>query len=123
MSMNHFRVGDCVLVINAACEPGLIGHVGTVARAAEPVSGIDRFGRVAAGIYVVVDLPEDVNRHRTTLWYLRPEYLIKLSPPDSSTTKEEWIPDNAGACPSKKVGSPGTATLHFRYGGLKPALH
>jgi hypothetical protein len=93
--MRDFRVGDCVLVINAACEPGLIGHVGTVARAAAPVAGVDRFGRVAAGVYAVVDLPNDVNRHGTTLWYLRPEHLIKLGPPDDLQEREDWIPDNA----------------------------
>jgi hypothetical protein len=100
MSMNHFRVGDGVLVINAACEPGLIGHVGTVARAAEPVSGIDRFGRVVAGLYVVVDLPEDVNRHGTTLWYFRPEHLLKLGPFPDVISGGRSRPAKASAAPA-----------------------
>jgi hypothetical protein len=94
--MRNFRVGDCVLVINAACEPALIGHVGIVTRAAEPVSGIDRFGRVVAGLYVVVDLPENVNRHGTTLWYLPPEYLIKLKPDADLAAKLDPISEIAG---------------------------
>jgi len=78
--MQHFKVGDCVLVINASYEPGIIGHVGTVERAADLVSGIDKFGRVVCGEFVVVDLPGDMNRHGTTLWYMRPGHLLKLRP-------------------------------------------
>lgn len=80
--MQYFNVGDYVLVINSAYEPGIIGHVGTVERVENQVSGFDRFGRLVSGIFVVVDLPWDVNRHGTTLWYLKPEYLIKLNPGD-----------------------------------------
>ena len=85
--MQHFKVGDGVLVINATYEPRIIGHVGTVGRAADLVSGVDRFGCVVCGEFVVVDLPGDVNRHGTTLWYLKPEYLIKLDP---DVEVEQW---------------------------------
>lgn len=104
--MQHFKVRDCVLVINAAYDPGLIGHVGTVERVEEQVSGIDRFGRLVSGVFVVVDLPGDVNRHGTTLWYLRPEYLIKLSPPDHVLADEALIGVGADA-PTLGITTPG----------------
>lgn len=78
--MQYFHIGDCVLVVNATYEPGIIGHVGTVERAADFVSGLDKYGRRVSGVFVVVDLPGDLNRHGTTLWYMRPPHLIKLKP-------------------------------------------
>ena len=76
-----------MLVINAGYEPGIIGHVGTVERAEDQASGIDKYGRFVAGVFVVVDLPGDVNRHGATLWYLKPEYLIKLKPGEHIETE------------------------------------
>lgn len=92
--MQHFNIGDCVLVINASYEPGIIGHVGTVERAADQVSGFDKFGCIVSGVFVVVDLPADVNRHGTTLWYMRPRHLLKLRPDEQgkTTLQEEGAP-------------------------------
>ncbi|MEX2525610.1 MAG: hypothetical protein WD750_11685 [Gammaproteobacteria bacterium] len=83
----HFDVGDLVLVVNADYNPGLIGCTGTIARPAARIAGYDRFGQLRAGVYVVVDLPGRLNRHGTTLWYKKPQYLIKLSPDDRIRTE------------------------------------
>jgi hypothetical protein len=82
-SVQHFKVGDLVLVINADYNPGLIGHAGTIARPADRIVGYDKFGQLNSGIYVVVDLPDKMNKYGTTLWYKKPEYLVKISPDDS----------------------------------------
>ena len=79
-SAQRFQLGDLVLVINADYNPDLIGHVGTIARPARRLSGYDRHGRLQAGVYVVVDLPDKINRHGTTLWYKTPQYLVKITP-------------------------------------------
>jgi len=81
--VQHFEVGDLVLVINADYNPDLIGHAGTIARRADRIVGYDRFGQLNAGIYVVVDLPDKTNKYGTTLWYKKPQYLVKISPDES----------------------------------------
>lgn len=79
-SVQHFRVGDLVLVINADYNPDLIGHAGTIARPADRIVGYDKYGQLNSGIYVIVDLPDKMNKYGTTLWYKKPEYLVKISP-------------------------------------------
>ena len=76
--MRQFEVGDLVLLINSDYNSDLIGHVGIVARAENSVTGVDKYGCYISSRYVVVDLPDDINRHGTTLWYLRPHHLIKI---------------------------------------------
>jgi len=83
----HFEVGDLVLVVNADYNPGLIGCTGSIARRASRIAGYDKYGRLRTGVYVVVDLPGRINRHGTTLWYKKPQYLIKLSPDDGIRMK------------------------------------
>ena len=78
--MRQFEVGDLVLLINSDYNSDLIGHVGIVARAENFVTGVDKYGCYTSSRYVVVDLPDDINRHGTTLWYLRPYHLIKINP-------------------------------------------
>jgi len=80
--MQHFETGDLVLLINSIYNPEIIGHVGTVRHGEAVFAGTDKFGRSVSGIFVIVDLPDDVNRFGTTLWYLKPGHLIKLSPDD-----------------------------------------
>ena len=75
----YFEPGDLVLLINSVYNPEIIGHVGTVCHGEAEFTGTDKFGRYISGIYVVVDLPGDVNRYGTTLWYLKPVHLVKLS--------------------------------------------
>ena len=81
--MQHFTVGSLVLLINSTYNPDIIGHVGTVMHGEDYFSGVDKFGLIVSGIFVVVDLPGDTNRHGTTLWYLKPNHLIKISPDDN----------------------------------------
>lgn len=78
--MKHFDVGDLVLLINSTCNPDIIGHAGIVMHTVDYFSGHDKFGHYHSGLYVVVDLPGNRNRHGTTLWYLKPNHLIKISP-------------------------------------------
>lgn len=78
--MQHFQVGNLVLLINSTYNPDIIGHVGTVMHSEDHFSGVDKFGHFVSGIFVVVDLSGDINRHGTTLWYLKPHHLIKISP-------------------------------------------
>jgi hypothetical protein len=78
--MQHFKVGDLVMLINSVYNPDIIGHVGTVMHGAGHFSGYDKCGRFVSGIFVVVDLPGDINRHGTTLWYLQPNHLIMITP-------------------------------------------
>ena len=78
--MRRFEVGDLVLLINSDYNSNLIGHVGIVALGESFVSGFDIYGCNISNRYVVVDLPDDINRHGTTLWYLKPHHLIKISP-------------------------------------------
>ncbi|MCZ6717567.1 MAG: hypothetical protein ACE1Z4_03225 [Gammaproteobacteria bacterium] len=85
--MQHFEVGDLVLLINASYNPDIIGHVGTVMHSEDHFAGFDKFGRYISGNYVVVDLPDDVNRHGTTLWYLKPKHLIRITPDNLSETE------------------------------------
>ena len=83
----YFEPGDMVLLINAIYNPEIIGHVGIVRHGEAEVTGKDKFGRCISGTFVIVDLPGDINRHGTTLWYLKPRHLIKLFP-SGKTTKE-----------------------------------
>lgn len=76
----QFEVGDLVLVVNADYNPDLIGYTGTIARRADRIAGYDKYGRLRTGVYVVVDLPDKINRLGTTLWYKKPQYLVKISP-------------------------------------------
>ncbi len=92
----HFDVGDLVLVINADYNPGLIGCAGTIARRAARIAGYDKYGRLRTGVYVVVDLPGRLNRHGTTLWYKKPEYLIKLDPDEWQDTESVREKENTG---------------------------
>lgn len=78
--MRRFEVGDLVLLINSDYNSDLIGHVGVVALSESYVSGLDIYGCYISNRYVVVDLPDDTNRYGTTLWYLKPHHLIKISP-------------------------------------------
>ncbi len=78
--MTRFYVGDLVLVINSDYNSDIIGHAGTVASSETQISGNDKYGCCVSGRYAVVDLPYDINRFGTTLWYLKPEYLIKILP-------------------------------------------
>ena len=78
--MSYFNIGDQVLVINSIYNSDLIGHVGAVAHSADLFAGHDRNGRFISGKFAVVDLPGDINRHGTTLWYFRPDHLLKISP-------------------------------------------
>ena len=80
--MQHFKTGDLVLLINSTYNPDIIGHVGTVMHSEDYFSGTDKFGCLISSNFVVVDLPGDINRHGTTLWYLKPHHLIKISPGD-----------------------------------------
>ena len=91
--MQHFKVGDLVLLINSTCNPDIIGHVGTVMHSAGHFSGYDKWGRFVSGIFVVVDLPGDINRHGTTLWYLKPNHLIKITPDDAIKAETMVTPD------------------------------
>jgi hypothetical protein len=78
--MRRFKVGDLVLLINSDYNSDIIGHVGLVAQAESFVTGFDKYGSYISNRYVVVDLPDDINRHGTTLWYLKSHHLIKISP-------------------------------------------
>lgn len=80
--MQYFENGDLVLLINSIYNPEIIGHIGVVARSESQITGYDRYGRLISGNYVVVDLPNDINRHGTMLWYLKPEHLVKIIPDD-----------------------------------------
>jgi hypothetical protein len=82
--MQYLEVGDLVLLINASYNPELIGHVGTVMHSEDHVAGFDKFGCYISGNYVVVDLPDAINRHGTTLWYLKPKHLIRITPDNLS---------------------------------------
>lgn len=95
---HHFEVGDLVLVVNADYNPALIGCAGTIARRAARIAGYDKYGQLRTGVYVVVDLPGRINRHGTTLWYKKPQYLIKLGPDnrmDTESIQEKETPDFA----------------------------
>ncbi len=91
--MQCFEVGDLVLLINATYNPEIIGHVGTVAKSESHIKGYDKYGRSVSGNYVVVDLADDINRHGTTLWYLKPDHLIKIKPDEliQEETRETHI--------------------------------
>ena len=78
--MHRFEAGDLVLLINSDYNPDIIGCVGTVVLTERFVTGFDKYGCCISNRYVVVDLPDNINRHGTTLWYLKPDYLIKFSP-------------------------------------------
>ena len=78
--MSYLSIGDQVLVINSVYNPELIGHVGTVEHNVDQFDGYDRYGCFISGKYAVVDLPGDINRYGTTLWYFRPDHLLKISP-------------------------------------------
>ena len=82
--MQYFENGDLVLLINSIYNPEIIGHIGAVALCDSHITGYDRYGRLISGNYVVVDLPNDINRHGTTLWYLKPEHLVKIIPGDEN---------------------------------------
>jgi hypothetical protein len=85
--MQHFKTGDLVLIINSVYNFGIIGHAGTVKLGADHVSGYDKDGCLVSGTFVVVDLPGDRNRYGTTLWYLKPEHLIKIHPRDDTRSE------------------------------------
>jgi hypothetical protein len=87
--MCHFSIGDQVLVINSTYNPDLIGHVGAVAHCADLFAGYDKNGCFISGKFVVVDLPNDINRYGTTLWYFQPEHLIKISPDKETGIKSK----------------------------------
>lgn len=91
LSMQHYETGDLVLVINSIYNTGIIGHVGTVHHGEAIFSGKDKFGRFITGIFVVVDLPDDVNRYGTTLWYLKPQHLIKLPSDNDEILQQEKL--------------------------------
>jgi hypothetical protein len=91
--MQHFKVGDLVMLINSTCYPDIIGHVGTVMHSEGHFCGYDKWGRFVSGIFVVVDLPGDINRHGTTLWYLKPNHLIKITPDDDIKAETTVTPD------------------------------
>jgi hypothetical protein len=78
--VQHFENGDLVLLINSIYNPEIIGHIGIVECRESQITGYDRFGGLISGNYVVVDLANDINRHGTTLWYLKPEHLKKINP-------------------------------------------
>jgi len=80
--VQYFENGDLVLLINSIYNPEIIGHIGIVAVSESQITGCDRFGCMISGNYVVVDLPNDINRHGTTLWYLKPGHLVKIMPDD-----------------------------------------
>jgi len=86
--VQYFENGDLVLLINSIYNPEIIGHIGVVARSESQITGYDRYGCLISGNYVVVDLPNDINRHGTMLWYLKPEHLKKIIPGDD---KQEEI--------------------------------
>ncbi|MGH8119683.1 MAG: hypothetical protein ACRESK_03605 [Gammaproteobacteria bacterium] len=81
--MQNLKAGDLVLVINSLYHPGLIGHVGTVVHGEGHVSGMDKFGQLVSGPFVIVDLVHDINRHGTNLWYFRATHLLRITPGDS----------------------------------------
>jgi len=85
--VQYFENGNLVLLINSMYNPEIIGHIGTVALCDSHITGYDRYGRLISGSYVVVDLPNDINRHGTTLWYLKAEHLIKIIPGDEKQDK------------------------------------
>ena len=91
--MQYFKVGDMVMLINSTCNPDIIGHIGTVVHSAGPFCGYDKLGRFVSGIFVVVDLPDDINRHGTTLWYLKPNHLIRISPDAAVKAETTVTPD------------------------------
>ena len=78
--MQNFNIGDLVLIINSDYVPSLVGQAGIVVMAARNINGTDKFGNHLSGWYTVVDLPEEINRFGTTLWYFKPHYLLKISP-------------------------------------------
>lgn len=78
--MQNFNIGDLVLIINSDYIPSLVGQAGIVAITTRTVTGIDKYGNHLSGWYVAVDLPEEINRFGTTLWYFKPHYLLKISP-------------------------------------------
>lgn len=69
-----------MLIINSIYNYSLIGHVGTVTHCADMVTGYDRNGCYISGKFVVVNLPGDINRFGTTLWYFKSNHLLKISP-------------------------------------------
>ena len=93
--MSYFSINDQVLVINSLYNPALIGHVGTVAHSAGFFTGHDRNGRFISGKFVVVDLPDDINRYGTTLWYFRPDHLVKISPDKETGIKSNMAIQSA----------------------------
>ena len=78
--MQNFDIGDLVLVIKSDYYPNLIGQAGIVAITARTVTGTDKFGNSLTDRYVIVDLPDEINRFGTTLWYFKPHYLLKILP-------------------------------------------
>jgi hypothetical protein len=84
--MQQYSVGDLVLVINSIYHPYLIGHAGIVVQCTGNFSGYDKYGRFVSGAFTVVDLPGDVNRHGTTLWFFKPHHIIRISPDESVNT-------------------------------------
>lgn len=85
--MQHFENGDLVLLINSIYHPEIIGHIGTITCGESQVTAYDRYDRLITGNFAVVDLPNDINRYGTTLWYLKPGHLIKIKPGSSLKPK------------------------------------
>ena len=78
--IQRFCPGDLVLVINSLYNPDIIGNTGTVMYGENYVFGEDRNGQLVSGTFVIVDLPGNTNSFGNTLWYLKPEHLIKINP-------------------------------------------
>lgn len=89
MRRRDLKAGDLVMVINALYHPELIGHAGTVVHGAGQVSGIDRHGRGVAGVFVIVDLAHDLNRHGTSLWYFKASHLLRIDPGEPLPDREQ----------------------------------
>ena len=87
--MYIFSSGDRVLVINSIYNPDLIGHVGIIEHCADFFTGYDKNGCFISGKFVIVDLPDDINRYGTTLWYFKPEHLVKITPDKTVGIKSE----------------------------------
>lgn len=78
--MRYFNTGDLVLVINSLYNPDIIGCAGIVVRGEDKCAGLDKHGNYISGIFVTIDLPDSINRHGTTLWYFKPQHLIRITP-------------------------------------------
>jgi len=86
--MQNLKAGDLVLVINSLYNPDLIGHIGAVTHGEDHFSGMDKFGQLVSGSFVIVDLAHATNRHGATLWYFKATHLLRIASGDTLQNTE-----------------------------------